>query len=194
MSSHHIIRENQEPALLIQDLSALDAESLGQLLEWSPRVIAHAQALTELQSSGVHIDLVFFEQGHNHLPYLQAGTEVAYFQNDFIREALAYLHETGAKEINILADLSDTSVLESPFPLQISLFASQHKYYAVPSGFSKWQSKGEKVFIPKPLPSLKTFGLDRIAVDTFVTTTDGLYSLHFDHPNHLLIIGEEIPC
>lgn len=194
MSSHHIIRENQEPALLIQDLSALDAESLGQLLEWSPRVIAHAQALTELQNSGVHVDLVFFEQGQNHLPYLQAGTEVAYFQNDFIREALAYLQETGATEINILAHQTEASVLESPLPLQISWFVAQHKYYAVPSGFSKWQSKGEKVLIPKPVPSLKTTGLERIAEDTYVTTADGLYTLHFDHPGHLLIIGEEIPC
>ncbi|RZK41505.1 MAG: thiamine pyrophosphokinase, partial [Pedobacter sp.] len=39
MSSHHIVREKQEPALYIHQLGNFDEEKLGQLLEWSPTVL-----------------------------------------------------------------------------------------------------------------------------------------------------------
>jgi thiamine pyrophosphokinase len=35
MSSHHIVRDDQEPALIIANGAACSAELLGQLLEWS---------------------------------------------------------------------------------------------------------------------------------------------------------------
>ncbi|MFD2144372.1 hypothetical protein [Mucilaginibacter antarcticus] len=40
MSSHHIVREKQEPALLVLGLDGFDEEQLGQLLEWSPTLMA----------------------------------------------------------------------------------------------------------------------------------------------------------
>ena len=39
MSSHHIVRERQEPALLITDVYSIDPELVGQLLEWSLSLI-----------------------------------------------------------------------------------------------------------------------------------------------------------
>ena len=39
MSSHHIVREKQEPALLVLGLNNFSTELLGQLLEWNPTVI-----------------------------------------------------------------------------------------------------------------------------------------------------------
>lgn len=36
MSSHHIVRDDQEPALIIANGAACSSELLGQLLEWSP--------------------------------------------------------------------------------------------------------------------------------------------------------------
>lgn len=41
MSSHHIVREKQEPALLIMDLNGFNDEHLGQLLEWNPTVLVN---------------------------------------------------------------------------------------------------------------------------------------------------------
>ena len=39
MSSHHTIRENQEPAVLLLDPNAIDIQVLHDLLEWSPLLI-----------------------------------------------------------------------------------------------------------------------------------------------------------
>ena len=45
MSSHHVVKEKQEPGLLILDPGDFDNEYLGQLLEWSPTVLI-ADSLT----------------------------------------------------------------------------------------------------------------------------------------------------
>ena len=68
MSSHHIIREKQEPALLIVDLLDFDLENLGQLLEWSPTVIVLKDAVEKVYSLGLKIDVIIDnEANHHHL-------------------------------------------------------------------------------------------------------------------------------
>ena len=56
MSSHHVVREKQEPALLVLGLDNFDDELLGQLLEWSPTVVATPQTVEKLLSYGIKID------------------------------------------------------------------------------------------------------------------------------------------
>ena len=45
MSSHHIVKDDQEPALIIANGAACSQELLGQLLEWSPLVIVLDSAI-----------------------------------------------------------------------------------------------------------------------------------------------------
>ena len=45
MSSHHIVRDDQEPALIIANGAACSIELLGQLLEWSPLVVVLDSAM-----------------------------------------------------------------------------------------------------------------------------------------------------
>lgn len=59
MSSHHIVRENQEPALVVADFHALDSEQLGQLLEWSPMIVTDAANVDFLLAEGIKVDIVF---------------------------------------------------------------------------------------------------------------------------------------
>ena len=56
MSSHHVVREKQEPALLVLGLDGFDDELLGQLLEWSPTVITTQQIAERLNAYGIKID------------------------------------------------------------------------------------------------------------------------------------------
>jgi len=58
MSSHHIIREDQEPALLIMDADAVEFEQVQELLKWSPTVMVTEQSLPEVLSWGIKIDIV----------------------------------------------------------------------------------------------------------------------------------------
>ncbi len=58
MSSHHIVREKQEPALLVLGLDNFPNELLGQLLEWSPTVITTSQTAEKLIVNGIKIDWI----------------------------------------------------------------------------------------------------------------------------------------
>ena len=50
MSSHHIVRDDQEPALIIANGAACSSELVGQLLEWSPLVIVLVSAIEDRKS------------------------------------------------------------------------------------------------------------------------------------------------
>ena len=58
MSSHHVVKENQEPALIIANGEACSDELLGQLLEWSPFVVVLDGALPRVLERGIRIDAV----------------------------------------------------------------------------------------------------------------------------------------
>ena len=57
MSSHHIIRDEQEPALLLMQTHHR-WDLINQLLEWSPTLIVFEQAAEEVLSRGVKVDLL----------------------------------------------------------------------------------------------------------------------------------------
>lgn len=58
MSSHHIVREKQEPALLIANGEACQPELLGQLLEWSPTVVVLDSAIWRVLELGIKVDVL----------------------------------------------------------------------------------------------------------------------------------------
>ena len=58
MSSHHFVREGQEPALIIANGAACDPERMGQLLEWNPFVLVLDGALHRVLELGIRIDAV----------------------------------------------------------------------------------------------------------------------------------------
>lgn len=58
MSSHHIVREKQEPALLIANGAPCSFDLLQQLLEWSPYVLVLDGAVEKVLSLGIKIDAI----------------------------------------------------------------------------------------------------------------------------------------
>ncbi|MBI1222605.1 MAG: thiamine diphosphokinase [Bacteroidetes bacterium] len=58
MSSHHVIRDKQEPALIIANGEACSMDILGQLLEWSPTVIVLDGAARRVHELGIKIDAI----------------------------------------------------------------------------------------------------------------------------------------
>ncbi len=58
MSSHHIVRDKQEPALLIANGEACSTELLGQLLEWSPTVVVLDSAIWRVFELGIKVDVL----------------------------------------------------------------------------------------------------------------------------------------
>ncbi|GAB4016711.1 thiamine diphosphokinase [Spirosoma koreense] len=58
MSSHHIVRDKQEPALLIANGEACQPDLLGQLLEWNPMVVVLDSAIWRVLELGIKVDVL----------------------------------------------------------------------------------------------------------------------------------------
>lgn len=58
MSSHHIVRDDQEPALLIANGESCQPELLGQLLEWNPVVVVLDSAIWRVLELGIKVDVL----------------------------------------------------------------------------------------------------------------------------------------
>ncbi len=68
MSSHHIVKDNQEPALIIANGEACSMHLLNQLLEWSPTVMVLDGALPRVLDLGIKIDIVLGDFDREHHP------------------------------------------------------------------------------------------------------------------------------
>ena len=188
MSSHHIVREKQEPALLIMSLDGFLQENLGQLLEWSPTVIVAEEMYDHTESLGIKIDGVLTSNPDFHA---QESTLIIHSTTDHLEDALKLLVGEKFPAVNIVANefsLKDYAIYEADINLVI--FISNHKIFPVHSGFSKWQSAGEKVVLLHEVQNLKTSGLKHISETMLETEKDGFYTLLFDQP--FLFISETI--
>ncbi|MBO6516039.1 MAG: thiamine diphosphokinase [Bacteroidia bacterium] len=58
MSSHHFVRDKQEPALIIANGEECSNDLLNQLLEWNPYVLVLDGALDRVLMKGIKIDAV----------------------------------------------------------------------------------------------------------------------------------------
>lgn len=188
MSSHHIVREKQEPALLIMDLEGFLTESLGQLLEWSPTVIVAEAMYDHTESLGIKIDGVITANADF---TAQENTLIIPSDSDQLEDALKFLVGEKFPAVNVITNefaLKDYALFEADINLVI--FISNHKIFPVHSGFSKWQSAGEKIVLLHEALNLQTSGLKHISDTMLETEKDGFYTLKFDQP--FLFISETI--
>ena len=188
MSSHHIVREKQEPALLILGLDHFTDELLGQLLEWSPTVLVTANTAEQLDTMGIKVDVIIEPDNAE----LQSDIKtISDNQGKPAQAALAYLIGNGYPAVNIVTDdfVSDHFL---PFISRINIvvYHSGQKIYAVHSGFSKWKPAGETISIMGDAGNLQVRGLNKIADSEYITTADGFFSLHFEHAE--VLIAERI--
>lgn len=188
MSSHHIVREKQEPALLIMSLEGFLTENLGQLLEWSPTVIVDEGMYEHTESLGIKIDGVITASADFNA---QENTLIIPSDADPLEDALKFLVSEQFPAVNIVTNefaLKDYAIFETDINLVI--FISNHKIFPVHSGFSKWQAAGEKIVLLHEAQNLQTSGLKEISETVFETEKDGFYTLQFDQP--FLFISETI--
>lgn len=191
MSSHHIVRENQEPALLIEDLSLIDEEDLGQLLEWSPTIVIEEETIDLLDARGYKFDIVFTK---NYISGSQENLKVISYGNDFLKVAIEYLIAHHYKAVNIVTEQLDIDYY-SPYLEQINivLFSKGIRYYYVATGFTKWKPAGERIQIAAaPVnEQIVHTGLIKINENEYEVENDGLFVLQFSQEKYILI-GEKI--
>ena len=154
MSSHHIVRDDQEPALIIANGSACHEELLGQLLEWSPLVIVLDAAIERVMALNIKVDVLLgdFDNAFNPSDFLklQSPIEVVYTpdQNKTdLEKAFDYLIERKIPAVNVVwatgkrADhtISNlTNIVRYRHLLKIVIFDDHSKIFTLPRTFQKW--------------------------------------------------------
>ena len=183
MSSHHFVKEKQEPALIIADLNGFDEEYLGQLLEWSPTVLVPSHLIEKVISLGIKIDVVLITdndeiKNQEHLKLVKTGV-------DFLEDALKYLLFEGYPAVNIVhSHFEEKSYSLFLDAIDVVIFKGEQKIYPVNSGFSKWKTSGEEIFVfhPESIQNLSFSGLEKINENDFKTLKDGFFSFTFNQP------------
>ena len=154
MSSHHIVRDDQEPALIIANGEACSSELLGQLLEWSPIVIVLDSAIERVLGLEIKVDVLLgdFDRGLdiNYYKEKQYPLEIVYAPNQDktdLEKAFEYLIEKGHKAVNVIwatgkrADhtiTNLTNIVAYRNLLKIVILDDHSKVYLLPETFEKW--------------------------------------------------------
>ena len=155
MSSHHFVKEGQEPALLILD--ALTFDVAAPLLEWAPLVVVAHRAIDSVLLWNIKIDVVLAEEKNvNDLNSTLAAqapvTILAHASNESpLTNALHYLIRKKQNGVNILsANPVETFVLAEEFAdqIQINAIDGSVRWSAIASGhFEKWMAAGTILFL-----------------------------------------------
>lgn len=184
MSSHHIIREKQEPALYIHYLGAFNEEYLGQLLEWSPTLIVSAAVYEKAISLGLKVDVVVSSNDQD----FQENTKVIYAKSEELDAVLDYLISENYSAVNVIDSKSELRELGSYIEeINIVVFTETEKSYAIKSGFKVWKPKGT-IFNIEVISYFETSNLKQTENNTFEVINDGFVEFIFNVP--YLFIGE----
>ncbi|WP_448702171.1 thiamine pyrophosphokinase [Mucilaginibacter sp. AW1-3] len=190
MSSHHIVREKQEPALLILGMEHFTDELLGQLLEWSPTIVVTAGIAEKLNAAGIKMDVIVGSSAHpediqSDIQYVRAS------DNSETVTALNYLLERNYPAVNVVTDVFELNdYLAFADRINLVIYCANKKIYPVHSGFSKWKPAGEAIELLSPAQNIAITGLNKVADGSYITQADGFFSLQFEGP--YLLIAENI--
>ncbi len=154
MSSHHIVRDDQEPALIIANGSECSQELLGQLLEWSPFIIVLDSAIERVMNYDLKVDVLIgdFDRNLDVEKYRenQFPIEIIHVpdQNKTdLEKAFDYLIERKIPAVNVVwatgkrADhtfANITNIVKYRNLLKIVILDDYSKIFLLPNKFEKW--------------------------------------------------------
>ena len=151
MSSHHIIRDKQEPALIIANGEACSLDLVEQLLEWSPTVVVLDGALERVISLGIKVDVWLGDFDHaqaadySDYPLKKVHTPDQNLTD--LEKAFEYLLEEGYPAVNVVwasgKRMDHTlnnfhSLVRYGRKLKIVFFDDYSTSYLLPFMFEKW--------------------------------------------------------
>lgn len=186
MSSHHIVREKQEPALLIANGEGCSFELLGQLLEWSPFVLVLDHAIHRVLELGIKVDALLGDFDRDiDLEELQASqypleiVEAPDQDKTDLEKGIEFLIERGFPAVNIVwatgrrADHSltnMTNIVRYKSQIKIVMLDDYSKIFPLVDTFEKWYEKGTPIsLIPVGLvEGITTEGLKYNLQDDFL--------------------------
>jgi thiamine pyrophosphokinase len=183
MSSHHIIRDEQEPALLFWEGFDTPMEYWHPLLEWSPMVWVHQQATQLFWDYTIKVDTIIGKE-------LVHPAALSLMENQFpinhlalanLMDVLTSLLENKQKAVNIfISEYSLAQVLSQVKPMveamDMVVFHKHGRTLLVKSGkFEKWVTGGKSF---KILNERYSYGGDLIEIEAnyLKTKKEGIIS------------------
>lgn len=161
MSSHHIVREKQEPALIIANGEACSEELLGQLLEWSPFVVVLDHAIYRVLDLGIKIDVWMgdFDQDHDfeEIRARQEPLEIIATpdqEKTDLEKAIDFLIDRGFPAANIVwatgrradhAITNITNMVRYKERIRLVMFDDYSKIFPLSGVFEKWYVAGTPI-------------------------------------------------
>jgi len=151
MSSHHFVKEQQEPAVFILRSEGLSFEVISPLLEWVPTVLVWQECVDLVLSWGIKIDVILateeFKQANFQLLEDQYPVRFLTLTADNpLEEGIYYLLASQHKGVHLLGfDHTKVEVLSSKTALlDLTVLDEVWKYYPVKEGkFKKWFVESE---------------------------------------------------
>ncbi|GAB3718970.1 thiamine diphosphokinase [Spirosoma lituiforme] len=161
MSSHHIVREKQEPALLIANGEACSEELLGQLLEWSPTVVVLDSAIWRVFDLGIKVDVLLGDfdrsldldsiRAHQYpLNIVHAPDQ----DKSDLDKGIEYLIDQGYPAVNIIwatgrrADhtlANMTNIVRYKDQIRIVMLDDHSRIFPLVGRFEKWYEAGTPI-------------------------------------------------
>lgn len=154
MSSHHIVRDDQEPALIIANGAACSRELLNQLLEWSPLVVVLDSAIDRVLELGIKVDVLIgdFDRNfdYNYYKKLQYPIEIIQLEEQEtydIDKAINYLIERKIPAANIVwatgrrmdhTMTNITNLVKYQEKIKLVMLDDYSKIFPLPQNFTKW--------------------------------------------------------
>ena len=189
MSSHHIVRENQEPALFIANPECLAQEYLDQLLEWSPTIITLSEHYELLRSLEIKIDVVFDSQGLQ-TAEIEENLTLLPYSGSYLNPLFEYLGEKKNFAINIITP--DINILDYEGYLDdftITFLGGDRKSMLVKK-YEKWLPKGYSLIIDHYTGNEQGLtNLNLVSQNCYKVVQDGFISIA-QQANYLLISEE----
>ncbi|MBK6265809.1 hypothetical protein JKA74_12265 [Marivirga sp. S37H4] len=157
MSSHHVIRDEQEPPVFILDIEN-QLDTIKELLGWSPSVWVLEEHAEWLMSQNVKVDGVLSIHPESHLRLTQQSGEYLierYNENSLLKAIIQTLDAKAYTGVNIFCnttqkDLIIQSSKELALSIPLSLFVDDKVTIIIfNTSFRKWYPRNQELKVLK---------------------------------------------
>ncbi|MEQ8237710.1 MAG: hypothetical protein RIA69_00790 [Cyclobacteriaceae bacterium] len=201
MSSHHIVRDQQEPALIVEDISEFPIKTLNEILGWSPTVVCLEKSIIQFAAYGLKIDHLVVDKTS-----MNTFAEMLSYQWPFqihekikqpLVQAIEILNKNEHTSINVLCNSSYLSELIQellPFhEIDFCVFTETKKVLLhKKSVFSKWFPKGSFLGVQSIVENT-CFSTKGLVDDLNNKMTDVSYFSEVKEDGKVSISGSNVP-